>query len=245
MLTLGSKTFFAGAGIALLLSIVYAANTTDQAGTILLAGAVVALVAFGCVVVFGAGASDRFSYEGQADTRPSTEPKSTLVPFVGALAAAATVVGFALGAPFLALGLVAGAVCTAAWFSQAWRDHPDYVARLTQRTSGYIGLPFGMPVALVAVIGFIAISVSRTLLAVNHTAAWIIAIVIAASVFVCGLILAARPNISRKTMTLAVAVGAVIVLGLGVYGQVKGEHKSPESETDKIETVVETAVSGA
>jgi multisubunit Na+/H+ antiporter MnhC subunit len=245
--TLGSKTFFAGAGLAALLSIVYAANTTDQAGTMLLVGAVFALIALGCAVLFGAGASDRFSYDGQADQRPARESKPTLVPFMAALGAGAIVVGFALGASYLGLGLVAAAVCAAVWFSQAWRDHPDYVAKLTNRVSGYVGLPFGMPVAMVALIGFIAISVSRTLLAVTHTQAWVIAIVIAAAVFVCGLILASRPNITKKAMAFAVAVGAAIILGLGVYGQVKGEHKSTESHESGSheETVTEAAADSA
>jgi MFS family permease len=226
--TLGTKTFFGAALVALAAAVGLAAVSSDQAGFVVLIGAMLALVALGVVVVYGAGAADRYSYDGHQDSRPARDPGHSPTPFLAALSAGLFLVGFAMGAPFLVVGAVAMAICVAVWFSEVWRDHPDYVRALTKRASSYVSIPFGMPLMLVTVIGFVAISVSRTLLAVNHTAAWIIAIIVAAAVFVSALILAARPKLSGRTMVAVVALGAAIILGMGIYGQVQGRYSSGE-----------------
>ena len=228
MFTLGTKTFFVGALVAQFSSVGYAANSSDQAGVVVLVGASLALVAVGLGIVFGAGSGDRFSFSGQHDLRPARGPGHTPTPFLAAVSAGLFVIGFAMGAPFLVVGAIALAICVSVWFSEVWRDHPDYVETLTNRVSGYISLPFGMPLMLVSVIGFVAISVSRTLLAVNHTAAWIIAAIVAAAVFVSAIVLAMRPTISKRTMTAFVVLGAAVILGMGVYGQVQGKYKGHE-----------------
>jgi MFS family permease len=244
--TLGSKTFFLGALFALACSIGLAFTTSDQSSIVLFVVVAIAMVGLGCSVIVGAGASDRFSYKGGEDARPSREPQSTLTPLICALSAGATVLGFALGGPVLILGGISVAVCLAAWFSEAWRDHPDYFGTVTKRVSNYVSLPFGMPIALLAVIGLVAISVSRTFLAVSHSAAWVVAIVVAVLVFVGAMILAAAPKLSKKVTMAVAAVAAILILAMGAYGLAKGQHKveeGPEAGTEKM--VEKGAVEGA
>jgi hypothetical protein len=244
--TLGSKTFFLGALFALVCSIGLAFTTSDQSSIVLFVVVAIAMVGLGCSVIVGAGASDRFSYAGGEDARPSRGPRPTLTPLICALSAGATVLGFALGGPVLILGGLSVAVCLAAWFSEAWRDHPDYFGAVTKRVSNYVSLPFGMPVALLAVIGLVAISVSRTFLAVSHSAAWVVGIVAALAVFVGALILAAAPKLSKKASMAVAAFGAVCILAMGAYGLAKGKHKLEEAPEVGTEKVVEKgAVEGA
>jgi hypothetical protein len=234
VLTLGSKVFFLGSFFALLCSIGLAFTTSDQMSIVLFVATALAMAGIGGSLVVGAGASDRFSYKGGEDLRPARDPKPTVTPLICAISAGATVLGFALGAPYLILGGASVAVCLAAWFSEAWRDHPDYFGAVTKRVSTYISLPFGMPIAVLAVIGLTAISVSRTFLAVSHSAAWVIAIVAALLVFVGAIVLAAGPKLSKRASRTVAAVAAVVVLGMGVYGLAAGKYEG-HSETHSSE----------
>ncbi len=82
-----------------------------------------------------------------------------------------------------------------------------------------------MPIALLAVIGLVAISVSRTFLAVSHSAAWVVGIVAALAVFVGAMILAAAPKLSKKATMAVAAIGAVCILAMGAYGLAKGKYE--------------------
>ncbi len=247
MLTLGSKTFFSGAIVALVCAIGVAFGTSDQATILLLVTASLALGLLGGAVLFGAGAADRFSYTGGEDLRPARDPQATITPFICALSAGGAVLGIALGAPYLLMGGASVAACLAAWFSESWKDHPDYHGVLTKRVSNYVSLPFGMPVALLAVIGLVAISVSRIFLAVTHTQAWVVAIVVALLVFVGAIVLAAAPKMSKRTTMAVAAVGTAMILGMGIYGIARGTHKSGEhgSEESGHSTGESGAVEGA
>lgn len=226
MLTLGSKTFFGGSLLALGCAIGVAFGTSDQSTILLLVTASLALALLGGAVLFGAGASDRYSYSGGEDLRPARDPKPTLTPLICALSASGVVLGVALGAPYLLTGGVGVAVCLAAWFSESWRDHPDYHEKVTKRVSDYVGLPFGMPLALLAIIGVVAISVSRTFLAVSHSQAWVVAIVIALVVFVGAVVLAAAPKMTKRTGLSVAAIGTALILAMGIYGLAKGTYES-------------------
>ncbi len=224
MFTLGSKTFLGGAGLALVAAIVYSANTTDSVGVLLLVTAAGAAVAIALSILVGAGASDRHSYVGGEDPAPGREPRGTIVPFVAALGAGGVVLGFALGAAGFVVGGGALVAVLIAWFSQAWRDHPNWVPALSARVSDGVGLPFAMPLALLGLIALIGLAVSRTLLAVNATAAWVVALVVAALIFGGAIVLATRPRLSRRTLAAVLVVSAIVVGGLGIYGLALGER---------------------
>jgi hypothetical protein len=243
--TLGSKTFFLGALFALICAVGLAFTTSDQSSIVLFVAVAIGLVGIGCSVIVGAGASDRFSYKGGEDLRPAREPRATLTPLICALSAGSTVLGFALGGPVLILGGVSVAVCLAAWFSEAWRDHPDYLGFITKRVSTYVSLPFGMPIALLAVIGLVAISVSRTFLAVSHSAAWVVAIVVALLVFVGAMILAAGPKLTKRATMAVGAIGAIAILAMGAYGLAQGKHEVHEGGEGVEKGVEKASVEGA
>jgi hypothetical protein len=154
------------------------------------------------------------------------------VPFVVALAAGVALLGFALGASAFVLGTLALAAGLVVWFAQAWRDHPNYLPQLSTRVSDGVGLPFGMPLVLITLIGFIGVAISRTLLAVSPTNAWIVALILASLVFFGAMVLARPKSLSSTTMKSVVTVFGIIILGLGIYGLAKGkrpiEHEGGE-----------------
>lgn len=232
MLTLGSKTFFGGSIVALACAIGVAIGTSDQSTILLFVVTSLALSLLGGAVLYGAGASDRYSYSGGEDLRPARTPDPTVTPMICALSVGGTVLGIALGAPYLLMGGASVAVCLAAWFSESWKDHPDYYGQVTKRVSNYVALPFGMPLALLAIIGLVAISVSRTFLAVSHSQAWVLAIVVALLVLVAAIVLASAPKMNKRTSMAVAAVGAALVLAMGVYGLAQGTHKSGEHGTE-------------
>lgn len=224
MFTLGSKTFLGAAGIAAIAAAVGAASTSNQAGVLLLVGTVAAASVIALSILVAAGASDRYSYPGGEDPAPGRDPGATIVPFVVALGAGGVVLGMALGAAGFVVGGAAVVAALVAWFSQAWRDHPAYVPALSKRVSNGIGLPFGMPVILLVIIGAIGLAVSRTLLAVTATQAWIVAIVVAALFFFGALVLATRPKLSKRTMSLVIVLAVLVIAALGIYGLVRGQR---------------------
>ena len=234
MFTLGSKTFLGTAGVALIAAIVYSANTTDEAGVLLLMTSVFAAVGIALAILIGAGATDRHSYVGNETSSTGRNPGPTIVPFVVALSAGAVALGFALGPAGFVVGGLGIALALMVWFAQSWHDHPNWVPALTKRVSDGVSLPFGMPITLLAVIGAIGVGVSRTLLAVTPTQSWIVAGIVAVSIFGGAIVLATRERLSKNTVFAAVAVAAVAVLGLAIYGLARGprpvkEEKGKES----------------
>jgi hypothetical protein len=222
--TLGSKTFLGAAGLALLAAIVYSANTTDEVGVLLLVASSAAAIVLALGVLIGAGASDRYSYVGGNDPTPGRDPRGTIVPFVAALATGGLVLGFALGAAGFVVGGVALLAVLVIWFSQAWRDHPSWVPALSKRVSDGVGLPFAMPLALLGVIALIGLAVSRTLLAVNATAAWVVALLVATLIFAGAIVLATRPRLSKQAIAGVLVASVAVIGGLGIYGLARGER---------------------
>jgi hypothetical protein len=222
--TLGSKTFLGAAGLALVAAIAYSTTTTDEVGVLLLVASSAAAIVIALSVLVGAGPSDRYSYVGGEDPAPGRDPRGTIVPFVAALASGGLVLGFALGAAGFVVGGVALLAVLMVWFSQAWRDHPNWVPALSKRVSDGVGLPFGMPLALLGVIALIGLAVSRTLLAVNATASWIVALVVATLIFGGAIVLATRPRLSKRAIAAVLVVAAVVIGGLGIYGLARGER---------------------
>lgn len=225
MFNLGSRSLLVTSALAFIASAVYASNSTDRLGlAVLFAVGVLSAVLAGAGVV-GTGAADRFVFVGDIDPARSVAVAPSIAPIMGALAAGCLVGGAALGAPLYAAGGVVALLAGIAWFIGAGRENPTYVPAVAKRVSDGITVPFGLPVAAAGLIAVIAISVSRTLLAVNKTASWIVVLVFAAAVFFGGLLIASRPKISRRTMVLAIAVTVVAVGAMGAIGLAHGERK--------------------
>jgi hypothetical protein len=232
---LGSKTYFLAVPITAIATLMYAFNTSDVGGFVLLVMLTVALAGLGGLTIAATGTADRFTFAGYQDARISSGSAPSVSPILGGLGLALLGLGAALGLASYVGGLVALAIALVVWFSSNWREHPNHVAAVNTRVSDRFSLPFGMPLVVVALIATTAISISRILLAVSKTASWIITLILAIAIFAIGFVLAARPKISRRGYTVIAAVAVVAVAAMAIVGIAMGErnfehHSEHEAE---------------
>jgi plastocyanin len=83
-------------------------------------------------------------------------------------------------------------------------------------------------------IGSVMFFLSRILLAVPETASWVIALVVAALLMVGASIAAVRPAISARTLTAALAIGGLLMIGGGLVAAAKGERHIEEHSEEAV-----------
>ena len=230
MFTLGSRSLFVTSVLSFVASVVYAGQSTDRLGLAILVTAAVLSAFLGAAAMVGTGAADRFVYTGDIDASRSVAVPSSFAPICAAVGTGCLVGGAALGAPLYAAAIVIAGASGVAWFISAGQQNPNYVPAVAKRVSDGIAVPFGLPVVAFGLIAIIAISISRTLLAVGKTASWIVVLIFAAAVFFGGILLALRPRLTRRMMTLGVAVTVVAVVAMAAAGLIAGQRKFEHHE---------------
>ena len=230
MFNLGSRALFVTSALALVASLFYAGLSTDRLGLSLLLGAALLAAMLGGAGVVATGAADRFVFTGDVDPGRSIPVPSSLAPICAALGAGCLIAGAALGSAFVAAGIAIGIASGISWFVSSGRQGPAYVPAVARRVSDSVTVPFGLPVAATGLILILAVSISRTLLAVSKTASWIIVLIFAAAVFFGGILIALRPKITRRTMVAAISVTVLAVGAMAAVGLANGERKFEHHE---------------
>lgn len=224
MFNLGSKAFFLAAPVAFIAAVLYAFNTSDVGGFVVLLGAAVVALFLGAASVAATGSADRFNIAGLRDPRAGRAPNPNAVPFIAAVGAGVIGLGFAFGVVAFAAGLIVLAVSAVVWFGAGWREHPDYVGSTAPRVGDRFSLPIGLPVGVIGVIAIAAISISRLFLTVSKTGSWVAALIIGVAIFAIALILAFRPTISKRFGRALMAIGIAALIAVGVVGVSRGER---------------------
>lgn len=230
MFNLGSRALFVTSALAFVASLFYARLSTDRLGLSLLLGATVLAASLAGAGVVATGAADRFVFTGDIDPGRSTVVPPSLAPICAALGVGCLIAGAALGAAFVGAGIAIGVASGIAWFVSSGREGPAYVPAAARRVSDSITVPFGLPVAATGLILILAVSISRTLLAVSKTASWIIVLIFAAAVFFGGIIIAMRPKITRRVMVVAITVTVLAVGAMAAVGLANGERNFEHHE---------------
>lgn len=230
MFNFGSRSLLLTSALSLVASLAYAATSTDRLGLAILVSATLLAALLAGAGVVGTGAADRYVFTGEVDPSRSTTVPSSLAPICGALGVGCLVAGAALGAPFYAAGIAIAVVSGIGWFVSSGREGPAYVPSAARRVSDSVSVPIGLPVAATGLILLLAVSISRTLLAVSKTASWVIVLVFAAAVFFGGIILAMRPKITRRMMGAAIAATVLSIGAMAVVGLVQGERSFEHHE---------------
>ena len=177
MVPLGSKALFALAGLGLIASIAYGVATKDSSATTVLGFVAVGAFALGVAVLLaGADQEPWVATDAPLAEQPPAGGRG-LLPSAFPLVAAA-----AFGT--LALAAVAGL----GWLFQVWTEDGTYSAGYGLRIKERLLLPVGLPVGVVALVGAIAISVSRVFLALPEKGTRVAAIVIAIVILLLSLI---------------------------------------------------------
>jgi len=152
---------------------------------------------------------------------PGRVPRSSPWPMVGALALGLVAIGLAVGATFVAIGVVVGLLATAGWLAQAWREDPTYTASESAHISSRLLMPYGLPVMALTLIAVIVISVSRILLTLPRAGSIILAFALALGLLFAFFFLSARPNLRRNSL---VALSGVAIVALVTAGSLSAAH---------------------
>lgn len=231
MFSLAAKLYLALAAFAAVCGLGYFIAVGERTGWILLlAVAVAALV--GSVAGVVGGVDDRIGTlgdePGPVDHRP-VSPDAAARPSAWplGLAAAATLVavGAAVGAPIVILGLIAATIPLGAWFAQGWREHPTFSPRIGRRLDDRLVAPVLLPIGTLLAALFIAVALSRLLLAVDKDAAAVIGIAVAIAILGALFWISSRPNLGSSGVLAVSAIGLALLVAGGVAGAAMGERE--------------------
>ena len=223
----------------------------DQIGYSILMGAAGALAVLGGLTsVFRDGSPEALAELQGATVEKSVIQGDTLVdlrvaspqglnvwPLVGAVSAGLLVIGAAVSSTVFVIGCVGLAVVAIEWTVRTWADQatgdPEQNIALRNRLMHPLEIPVGATIG----VAIIVLSMSRILLAVPKLGSVFVVILVAVAVFVVAILLANRPEQKRSVLTVAFAIGAVLIIGGGIAAAIVGpreadhdtEHSLPAS----------------
>ncbi|MDQ3898375.1 MAG: cupredoxin domain-containing protein [Actinomycetota bacterium] len=231
MLTPTSKVFLPLAGVALLLGAIYKILTGDLLGGVLYL--MVGTMAFLLGVMLSTVRENEFVPAVAPDAPPPgvhpvvapAIPGGGGWPMVGAVSLALIVLGLVQHQAFLWGGLLVGLAAGAGWLARS----------ASESTGRHISLmPVGLPVMGLFAIGSVMFFISRILLAVPETASWIIALAVAMLLMAGATVAAVRPNISGRTLTAALALVGVLMIGGGLVAAARGEREIEQHSEEGV-----------
>ena len=228
MLTDSSKVFLPIGGVALVAFFVYTAASSDDAGATLLGFLVFAAAAVGATVLryrdneVAPPVPVDAPVAAPRPVRPEPSPPGGGWALLGAVAAGLAVSGFVIGPAAAIAGCTFGTIALVGWFA-------SLSAERTGRTLNL--LPLGLPVLGFFVIGTLIFFMSRILLAVpSANASTIVAIAVAVLVLALGTLVAARPNLSSRSLIFAAVIAGTLFLAGGLiaaaFGEREAEHEA-------------------
>jgi hypothetical protein len=229
MVPFGSKALFGLAALVFVAAAGYGIDTSDATGTVVLGFIGLGAATLALAVAFVSADAPPFvapdtppaeqSPVGGRPSTPSPWPLGAAVGFGLLTLGAATNGEIQLGASALL------AIIGAGWLIQHWTEDPSYSAAFGRRLRERLALPFGLPVAVVALVALIAISMSRIFLALPETATRGVALAIAVVILVAAFTIAASANMARMAMGLLTGFALVALIAAGAVGIAHGERK--------------------
>lgn len=243
MITTGSKFAYALAALLLASAVVYGYSTGggevgplsagykgavgDHLGyTVLLFGAAVAsFIGFSLTAFRDADPDATASLLGGSEAAPTPVAQSSYWPAVGAFAAGLTLVGLVLNNVFFVAGLIGLGVVAIEWTVQAWSERATGDPAVNREIRNRVMLPFEAPLAGALGIAIIIGGFSRVFLTASRSGAVWVALAAAAVIFVVGTLLSTRDQLRTDLVAGLLALAAVVSIGLGIFGAVRGERE--------------------
>ena len=213
MFTTGSKFYIGIATLSAIASIVFLL-TNDQ-------------VALGCValltlmvssgIIAGASLASRDGDAADAASAPAADraPGASMWPLVLALGVVVVAIGMITKPLVFVIGIAVVLAALAEWLVQSWSERASADRQFNALARKRLLNPLEFPVLAALVVGVVAFSFSRIMLAASREGSAIIFIAIATLVLLVMSLFAVKP--SMKTGTIA-AIAAVSVLGLVAAG---------------------------
>jgi hypothetical protein len=229
VIPLGSKALFGLAAAAVIASMANGMATKDASSTALLAFVGIGAVALAVAIALADPdhapyvAADAPRTEqtpvGDRAQNPSMWPLAAALG-LGVLVVAAATTGIVMIAAGVVLLLAGGG-----WLVQQWTEHAAYTPAFGGRVRERFLLPIGLPVFVIALVGTIAISLSRIFLALPEQGTRGVALAIAVVILVSAFVVAASERAARTALALLSAFALLAAIGAGVAGIVHGERK--------------------
>jgi plastocyanin len=230
VLNYGTRWFLVFGAAALLAGIVYGVATNEGSGTTVLVFVGAGAVALGLVAqsagadqppVVAAAEVAPIAHNAPAGTRPAWP---SIWPVAGG--AAAVLLGIAAATRLLVLipAVILVVAVVLGWLFQAWTEHPLFTARFGARLSERLLVPFGLPVAVFALVAIIALSLSRVLLAVPDQASRAIALAVAIIILAGAFTVSASQRMARTALSLLSAFALVALVAAGAVSYAHGER---------------------
>ena len=94
-----------------------------------------------------------------------------------------------------------------------------------------IPIKWSPPVAALLIAGLVIFSISRLLLSLSKNGSWIAALLFGALFFGTAILLSAKPQLKRGVVAAVVVIGFALIIGVGIYGAVKGERFTNDSHS--------------
>jgi hypothetical protein len=160
---------------------------------------------------------------------------TNFLPLLVALAVGVILLGLITNKYVTIGGIVLLLAVIGTWTLRAWAERATGDDEVNRELYQRFVAPFRIPILSLLCIAVVALGLSRVLLAVSETAAVVVFIVVG-SVFLFGsVLLAARPAITKNTITIVLFVGALIVIGAGTVAAVQGErHFEHEQQEEGV-----------
>ncbi len=225
MLNNASKFALGVAGLA----VIAALFAEDQASAIVLVGVAITagVIAFGIGRTVGADLAPFVAPDAVAAStvlEPSDIGGASVGPLFAAVGITVGIAGGALGPYWVLFGGLVALVGSALWLVDTFRTPGVVAARDAANVDYRFFGPLGLPVASTITAITIAYCLSRVLLAVNETASWVIAFIVAASTLAVLSLIAAKAPAAKLVAGLA-GVSAVVTLVIGGVFAGAGERE--------------------
>jgi hypothetical protein len=177
------------------------------------------------------------------DSVPLTRAPSgaNFLPLMAAFAVAVVLLGLITNQFVVIAGLALLVLVIGTWTLRAWAERATGDDEVNAELYHRFIEPFRVPVLSLVAVGFVAIALSRVLLAVSKTGA-VVVFTLVGTVFLFGaVLLAARPAVTKNAITIILFVGALLVIGAGTIAAVigerdiehHGEHEGTESGVEE------------
>jgi hypothetical protein len=160
------------------------------------------------------------------DSVPLTRAPSgaNFLPLVAAFAVGVVLLGLITNKFVVIVGIVLLLLVIGTWTLRTWAERATGDDEVNRELYHRFIEPFRIPVLSIVTIGFVAIALSRVLLAVSKTGTVVVFTVVGTLFLFGAILLAARPAVTKNAITIILFVGALLVIGAGTVAAVVGER---------------------
>ena len=227
MFSTGSKLFFGMTSAAVAGIVVFGFfQNGDAVAVVGLGAAACALALIAGVVIYtrdaDVSAADPTATASAAAASPASG--ASLWPLVAALGAGLVVIGLVTDKRWFIGGFITLTVALVEWMVQAWAERASADAGYNRAVRGFMLHPLEMPILAAVGLGSLIFAFSRIMLRSDSTVGPVLFIAVASLVTIFGFIFAAKRRPSKAVMAGICSVGAVAILGAGIWTAAVGER---------------------